>query len=108
MIWSEAARDLILWYNHATFLKDIRKLQEFLGIISGLRYKSDKGIDPIKIKRAKYHLRLEISGKFVCQLTDIYYLAIKSRKYKEDMVEIRIRFLVDKIITSLLQNAKLL
>ena len=54
MIWSEAACDLILWYNHATFLKDIRKLQEFLGILSGLRYKSDKGIGPIEIKRAKY------------------------------------------------------
>jgi hypothetical protein len=30
-------------------LNDIRKLQEFSGIISGLRYKRDKVIGPIKI-----------------------------------------------------------
>jgi len=58
MIWSEAACDLVLWCNHATFLKDIRKLQEFSGIISGLRHKKDKGIGPIKIKRVKYPLLL--------------------------------------------------
>jgi hypothetical protein len=39
---------MILWYNHATFLEDIRELQEFSGIISGLRQKTDKGIGPIK------------------------------------------------------------
>jgi hypothetical protein len=82
MIWSEAACDLILWCNDATFLKDIGTLQEFSGIISGFRYKSDKGIGPIKIKRAKYNLGLEISGKCVCKLTDIHYLGIKSREFK--------------------------
>ena len=71
MIWSEAACDLVLWCNRAIFLKDIRKLQEFAGIISGLTHKNDKGTGPIKIKWAKYPLRLEISGKCVCQLTDI-------------------------------------
>jgi hypothetical protein len=74
---------LILWYNHATFLKDIRKLQEFSGIISGLRQKTDKGIGPIKTKRDKYPLRLETRGKIVCHMTDIHYFGIKSRKYKE-------------------------
>jgi len=50
MIWSEAACDLVLWCNRAIFLKDIRKLQEFAGIISGLTHKNDKGTGPIKIK----------------------------------------------------------
>jgi len=44
----------------------------------------------------------------VCQVTGIHYVGIKTKEYKEDMVEIRIKFLVDRIITSLLQNVKLL
>ena len=62
----------------------------------------------LPFKRSEYPLHLEISGKCVCQLTDTHYLGIKSKEYKEDIVEIRIKFLVERIITSLFQNVKLL